>query len=87
MELNNTAELVFFKSVQVTKLPESIPQAENAVSIPVTRSVPVGSGRVGVLGVWRDGAPTEASHIAATTMVESICKILENRNQPAADAV
>ena len=38
MELINTAELVFFKSAQVTKLPESISQAENAGSIPVTRS-------------------------------------------------
>ncbi len=39
MELDNTAELVFFKSVQVTKLPKSISQAENAGSIPVTRSI------------------------------------------------
>jgi hypothetical protein len=38
VELDNTAELVFFKSTQVTKLPESISQAENAGSIPVTRS-------------------------------------------------
>ncbi len=38
MELYNTAELVFSRSVQVTKLPESISQAENAGSIPVTRS-------------------------------------------------
>jgi predicted 2-oxoglutarate/Fe(II)-dependent dioxygenase YbiX len=39
VELDNTAELVFSKSVQVTKLPKSISQAENAGSIPVTRSL------------------------------------------------
>ena len=38
VELDNTAELVFYETVQVTKLPESISQAENAGSIPVTRS-------------------------------------------------
>ncbi len=34
-----TAELVFLETVQVTQLPESISQAENAGSIPVTRSL------------------------------------------------
>ncbi len=36
MELDITAELVFFETVQLTKLPESISQAENVGSIPVT---------------------------------------------------
>ena len=39
VEPDNTAELVFLETVQVRKLPESISQAENAGSIPVTRSV------------------------------------------------
>ena len=48
MELDNTAELVFSETVQVTKLPESISQAENAGSIPVTRSNP-GRTQLGML--------------------------------------
>ena len=38
MELNSTAELVLFETTQVRKVPGSISQAENAGSIPVTRS-------------------------------------------------
>ena len=38
MEPDNTAELVFFETVQVLKVPESISQAENAGSILVIRS-------------------------------------------------
>jgi hypothetical protein len=40
VELDNTTELVFFETVQVQTVPESISQAENAGSIPVTRSMP-----------------------------------------------
>ena len=36
--LGNTAELVFDLSTQVRKSPKSVSQAENAGSIPVTRS-------------------------------------------------
>ena len=39
VEPDNTAELVLVETVQVTKPPESISQAENAGSIPVTRSM------------------------------------------------
>ncbi len=39
MELDNIAELVFLETAQVIELPESISQAENAGSIPVTRSI------------------------------------------------
>jgi len=38
VEPDNTAELVVVETAQVRKLPESISQAENAGSIPVTRS-------------------------------------------------
>ena len=38
VELDSVAELGLLKSLQVTKLSESISQAENAGSIPVTRS-------------------------------------------------
>jgi hypothetical protein len=37
--LVNTAELVFIEKAQVRETPESVSQAENAGSIPVTRSI------------------------------------------------
>ena len=39
MELDSTAELVLLGTAQVRKVPGSISQAENAGSIPVTRSM------------------------------------------------
>jgi len=48
--LDNTAELGFLETTQVRNLPESISQAENAGSIPVTRS------RFQVLECQLDGA-------------------------------
>jgi hypothetical protein len=39
VELVNTAELVFYQTLQVSKMPDTVSQAENAGSIPVARTV------------------------------------------------
>jgi hypothetical protein len=41
VELVNTAELVFYQTVQISKMPNTVSQVENAISILIARSLVV----------------------------------------------